>query len=1152
MNPDSDNFLLRSACILQYNFDILALAETHLIDDNVLTVEGYRWFGHNRKHIHRNARSGSGGVGFLIKDTLCDIFDISVLSDSHEGIFWLKMVHKFEQFTLMPCVCYLPPENSSRYFNVNTFYDCLLTDIYAFQNDGMIYVCGDFNSRCGGLDDFIAGVDNIPPRNIIDFTTNFYGELFVDFLINTNMCMLNGRGSSNNFTSVSVKGSSVVDYCIATHDNLCNMIDFEVVLTSQLINTSGDIRVLAPTCIPDHSLLSWNIVSDTSSYYTKDISNEGTSYDRFDLSNVNNYFMNSHSAVLQINNVIQKLEQGFRSQNDIDLVYEDWCNVVKQNMYKDIPFKTIKSGCRNKKRKPGKSWWSENLTNLWSNLCILEGKWLNCSHRNAKLKFKTEYVQARKFFDREVQKAKRFYWYSMQNELLTDCNVDQTKFWKSIGKIGVGNCKSKQIPMKVTLEDGSTSTCVDDVLFKWKNDFSSLFNKDSVSEPVATENSNNIDGVPFNEHISLLEVKKAVDKVKRGKACGVDELPSEVLKNDATILFLHALYNICFENGITPSLWNRCIINPIPKSTTADPTDPMSYRGISLACTTYKIYCNILNDRLSSWVEDNGILADEQNGFRKKRSTSDQISSLVNLVETRKKLKQCTYAAFIDFRKAYDFINRSKLWTRLNDIGISGKMVLAIKSLYSSVASCVRINSFKTDWFNVHCGLRQGCVLSPLLFNLYINDLAVYLKSFDIGINIDNEKVCILLYADDIVLLAKDEYDLQILLNALNDWCCLKDMSINADKSKIVHFRPDSRARCEHIFKCGNEQLSVVDRYTYLGVVLQEHLDFNVTAKMVAQSASRALGLLIAKCKISGGVPYNVFTKLYDTVVWPVIAYGASIWGYKSFPCINAVQNRAMRFYLGVGKYTPNAAVSGEMGWQPPIVRQWKTVSTFWVRISNTNNSRLNKRIALWANEKSASCKNWFYFVKKHFTDIDFAEFCNLYAPISKPHCVECVGKFGMNKYITDWYASINSIHGTTGRGRNKLRTYCKFKHVFEPEEYCKMILPTRHRSAFSKFRCGVAPIRIETGRYENLRLDDRKCPFCNVIEDEHHVLLECAIYNDLRTLLLQKAILADHNFCNMTKRDQFLFLFSNQSVIRLCAKTCFNILQRRYFYLCK
>lgn len=86
-------------------------------------------------------------------------------------------------------------------------------------------------------------------------------------------------------------------------------------------------------------------------------------------------------------------------------------------------------------------------------------------------------------------------------------------------------------------------------------------------------------------------------------------------------------------------------------------------------------------------------------------------------------------------------------------------------------------------------------------------------------------------------------------------------------------------------------------------MLLNEHFDFNVTAKMVFQSANRALGFIIAKFKVIGDVPYNVFTKLYDSVVWPVIGYGAAVWGHKTFFCINAVQNKAMQFFLGVGKY---------------------------------------------------------------------------------------------------------------------------------------------------------------------------------------------------------------------------------------------------------
>jgi len=94
-------------------------------------------------------------------------------------------------------------------------------DIFEYQNDGLVFICGDFNSRCGSLHDYISGVDVLPERNTVDFTVNSYGELFIVFLINTNLCILNGRNSvKNDFRYISVKGCSVVDYCITPYDSL--------------------------------------------------------------------------------------------------------------------------------------------------------------------------------------------------------------------------------------------------------------------------------------------------------------------------------------------------------------------------------------------------------------------------------------------------------------------------------------------------------------------------------------------------------------------------------------------------------------------------------------------------------------------------------------------------------------------------------------------------------------------------------------------------------------------------------------------------------------------------------------------------------------------------------------------------------------------
>ena len=243
-------------------------------------------------------------------------------------------------------------------------------------------------------------------------------------------------------------------------------------------------------------------------------------------------------------------------------------------------------------------------------------------------------------------------------------------------------------------------------------------------------------------------------------------------------------------------------------------------------------------------------------------------------------------------------VDRDILWHRLINTGIKGKLFSAVKSLYDSVRSCVRINGLNTGGFDVIIGLRQGCNLSPILFNLFINDFAVTVKALGKGIDVGNEKICVLMYADDIVLLADSEIDLQSMLDSLNSWCNANHMLINPSKSQIVHFRQRSATRWKFSFTCGINNLGIVEQYVYLGLTLTEFLDYNVKTKMVAQSAGRALGLLIAKFKSLGGMPFDVYLKLYDSLVCPVIAYGAATWGDRNFACIESVQNRAMRFNL--------------------------------------------------------------------------------------------------------------------------------------------------------------------------------------------------------------------------------------------------------------
>ena len=172
----------------------------------------------------------------------------------------------------------------------------------------------------------------------------------------------------------------------------------------------------------------------------------------------------------------------------------------------------------NKKRRPGKPWWSNALTDLWNSVCKSEKEWLNCKIMTLKNKLKFDYCQARKLFDREVQHSKRQHWHKLQDNILDEVNYNPNEFWKSIGKIGINNTKKRSIPMEVLLDDGSLTSNVKDVLSKWERDYSNLYN--TSTDPLSTSDqilNNTNTNFGLDEHISILEVKKSIDDAKKGK-----------------------------------------------------------------------------------------------------------------------------------------------------------------------------------------------------------------------------------------------------------------------------------------------------------------------------------------------------------------------------------------------------------------------------------------------------------------------------------------------------------------------------------------------------------------------------------------------------------------------------------------------------------
>lgn len=241
------------------------------------------------------------------------------------------------------------------------------------------------------------------------------------------------------------------------------------------------------------------------------------------------------------------------------------------------------------------------------------------------------------------------------------------------------------------------------------------------------------------------------------------------------------LFNKIFESGVFPEDWTEGFVIPLHKKGSVN--DVENYRGITLLSTLEKSFTRVLNNR-SDWAGKYFVLIEAQAGFRVDMGTVDDIFVLHDLISHILNHGKRLYCAFIDFTKAFDYMVRENLWYKLIKIGIRGKVLNVIKSMYISVKSRVKYCN------NCNLGVRQGECLSPLLFSLFLNDIEdQFVKSGLEGLDVSMFRMFMLLYADDIVLFSSNAEELQKGLDLMFDYCNGWKVKINVSKTKIIVFR---------------------------------------------------------------------------------------------------------------------------------------------------------------------------------------------------------------------------------------------------------------------------------------------------------------------------------------------------------------------------
>lgn len=447
-----------------------------------------------------------------------------------------------------------------------------------------------------------------------------------------------------------------------------------------------------------------------------------------------------------------------------------------------------------------------------------------------------------------------------------------------------------------------------------------------------------LDTTMLDEPITLQEISTSIKGLKPNKSPGKDCIINEILINSFDILgpTYCKLFNRILETGIFPDSWAEGVIIPIHKKGAKDNAD--NYRRLTLVSCFGKLFTSILNSRLQIWSE--GKLNDNQFGFRKNHGTLDAIFALHGLIQySFFHLKQPLYCAFIDFTKAFDHVHLKGLWYKLIRLGIKGKVLKIIRCMYDKIKTCVRVNGEYSDWFKVKSGVLQGEILSPILFSLFVNDLESNLENNlnNAGIEFNQLRIILLMYADDTVLIAKSPLELQMLLNQLSVYCEYWDIQVNVTKTKIVIFRKNGMVIPDYVWQYNNLILEVVDSFTYLGCVFNFDGKFNLAEETVVKQALKAIFWLKKRFKEYNFNPLTKM-KLFDTYISSIFNYGCQIWGFGESPRTEGVHVRFCKYVLGLYGNVNNDCVYGELERYPVSVHRKLLIIKYWVKILNSQN----------------------------------------------------------------------------------------------------------------------------------------------------------------------------------------------------------------------
>jgi hypothetical protein len=825
----------------RYHLDVLGISEvrwTGFGEVRVTTGESFLYSGSEEQH-HR-------GVGLMLSPEARKC--LIKWNPVSERIISARFNSKHVKVTIIQIYS---PTNDAEEEEKDEFYEQLQKEIDITPKHDMLIFMGDANGK--------VGCDNQNHRRTLGKeglgTMNENGERLVDLCEEYDLVI----------GGTLFKHKEIHKYTWVSPNNRDkNQID-HFIINGRYRRSLADVRAMrGADAGTDHNLVVGKVKLRLSRHKARNSCNR-TAYNtaRLKQKEIHKQF------TLELKNRFEALEEETQIDGSEDNTHRDW--EAFSTAYNEAAVKVL-----GKKEREHKEWISaETWKTIDERKKIKNEK--NSAHSERIREIKQQQYSE---MDREVKRKVRADKREKINELAQEAeDAANNNDMGTLYKITKELCHKKRLTTAgVRDKNGKLLIEEDGILQRWKEHFEEVLNVGSQDDGNDTEDVIDPRNIEIIEEISTgpfteEEVKNALSKLKNGKAAGVDNISGEMLKagGEITSRKLLQIFENVRKDFNMPEDWKKSMIAKIPKK--GDLTKCDNSRGISLLSIPGKVFCRVIMERIREGVEQK--LRNEQAAYRRGRGTAEQIFILRNIVEQSIEWQAPLYINFIDFRKAFDSINRKKLWKILRAYGIPDIYVNIMQEMYEGSSSCVINNGQTSDWFPVKTGVRQGCVMSGFLFIIAVDWVMRKTTSArKTGIRWKfTTQLEDLDYADDIALLSSKHQHLQEKTERLCSHAESIGLQINTDKTKVLRYNNKETKSIE----IKGKSIVNVDTFTYLGAIVNKTGGSTEDIKHRLGLARRVFAMLGPLWKSS---KYSKRTKIriFNSNVMSVLLYGAEMW----------------------------------------------------------------------------------------------------------------------------------------------------------------------------------------------------------------------------------------------------------------------------------